>query len=192
MLICRRKSSMGRPTQMQVRPLTAQEEQELTRVAKATSVRADHRQRAQALLAMCASGSPSQAAQVAGYRSRQGVSLLVQRFNAQGLAALGIAAGRGRKATYTAAARSQMVACAQREPDREQDGGATWSLTLLQRTLRREGLARVSRDTVRRVLQEAGSSYQRTRTWCPTGTALRVRKSGVVQVVDPQTEEKKT
>jgi transposase len=183
---------MGRPTQILVRPLTAQEEQELTRVAKATSARVDQRQRAQALLTMRASGSPSQAAHAAGYRSRQGVSLLVQRFNARGLAALGIAPGRGRKATYGAVARAQMVACAQREPDRERDGGATWSLTLLQRTLRRDGLAQVSRDTVRRVLQEAGSSYQRTRTWCPTGTALRRRKSGVAHVVDPQTEEKKT
>jgi transposase len=183
---------MGRPSQIHVRPLTAQEEQELTRLAKATSTRADQRQRAQALLALRASGSPSQAAQAAGYHSRQGVSLLVQRFNAHGLTALGIASGRGRKATYGAAARARIVACAQREPDREADGGATWSLTLLQRTLRREGLARVSRDTIRRVLQDAGSSYQRTRTWCPTGTALRQRKSGVVQVVDPDTEEKKT
>jgi hypothetical protein len=42
--------------------------------------------------------------------------------------------------------------------------------------------------TIRRVLEDAGSSYQRTRTWCPTGTAQRKRKSGVVTVVDPQTE----
>ncbi len=182
---------MGRPAQTQVRPLTTQEEQELRRLAKATSARADQRQRAQALLAMRECGSPSQAAQAAGYRSRQGVSVLVRRFNERGLAALGIARGRGRKATYAPAARARIVACAQREPDRECDGGATWSLTLLQRTLRREGLARVSRDTIRRVLQDAGSSYQRTRTWCPTGTALRLRKSGVVQVVDPDTEEKK-
>jgi transposase len=182
---------MGRPSQIQVRPLTPQEEQELTRLATATSARADQRQRAQALLALRERGSPSHAAQLAGYRSRQGVRLLAQRFNARGLAALGIAAGRGRKATYTPAARARIVACAQREPDREQDGGATWSLTLLQRTLRGEGLARVSRDTIRRVLQDAGSSYQRTRTWCPTGTALRQRKSGVVQVIDPDTEEKK-
>ena len=40
------------------------------------------------------------------------------------------------------------------------------------------------------MLQDAGSSYQRTRTWCPTGTAQRKRKAGVVTVVDPQTEEK--
>jgi len=182
---------MGRSAPTHLRPLSAQEEQELTRLAKATSVRADQRQRAQALLAVCASGSSSQAAQVAGYQSRYGVALLVQRFNQRGLAAVGIAPGRGRKVTYTSAARARIVACAQREPDRERDGAATWSLTLLQRVLRQEGLAQVSRDTIRRVLREAGSSYQRTRTWCPTGTALRQRKSGVVQVVDPDTEEKK-
>ena len=45
--------------------------------------------------------------------------------------------------------------------------------------------------TIRRVLEDAGSSYQRTRTWCPTGTALRKRQAGVVTVVDPQTEQKR-
>jgi hypothetical protein len=53
------------------------------------------------------------------------------------------------------------------------------------------GLPRVGTSTIRRVLQDAGSSYQRTRTWCPTGTAQRKRKSGVVTVVDPNTEEKR-
>ena len=42
-----------------------------------------------------------------------------------------------------------------------------------------------------RVLADAGSSYQKTRTWCPTGTAERKRKAGVVRVVDPRTEEKR-
>ncbi len=51
-------------------------------------------------------------------------------------------------------------------------------------------MERVGTSTIRRVLQEAGNSYQRSRTWCPTGTAQRVRKSGVVTVIDPQTEEK--
>jgi hypothetical protein len=41
------------------------------------------------------------------------------------------------------------------------------------------------------VLQDAGSSYQQTRTWCPTGTAERKRKSGVVRVTDPETEAKR-
>jgi len=57
--------------------------------------------------------------------------------------------------------------------------------------LRRDGLPGVGATTIRRVLHDAGSSYQRTRTWCPTGTAVRKRKDGPVRVIDPQTEEKK-
>jgi hypothetical protein len=60
----------------------------------------------------------------------------------------------------------------------------------LQRSLRRGRFPTVGTSTIRRVLQDAGSSYQRTRTWCPTGTAQRKRKAGVVTVVDPQTEVK--
>jgi len=80
---------------------------------------------------------------------------------------------------------------AQQAPDRQADQAATWSLSTLQRHLGREGLPRIGATTIRRVLTEAGSNYQRTRTWCPTGTALRKRKEGVVQVVDPDTEGKK-
>jgi hypothetical protein len=64
-------------------------------------------------------------------------------------------------------------------------------LSTLQRTLRREGFPTLGATTIRRVLEEAGSSYQRSRTWCPTGTAQRKRKAGVVTVVDPRTEEKR-
>src|SRR5205823_13410243 len=91
---------------------------------------------------------------------------------------------------YDTAARAQIVATAQRPPDRRVDATATWSLSTSQPTLRREALPRVGATTVLRVLRAAGSSYQRTRTWCPTGTALRKRKAGVVRVVDPQTEPK--
>ncbi len=116
---------------------------------------------------------------------------LVARFNRVGVAALHIAPGRGRKPTYDAGARGQIVAMAQRQPDRKQDGTATWSLSTLARSLRRDALPRVGATTIRRVLTDAGSSYQQTRTWCPTGTALRKRKAGVVRVTDPQTEPKR-
>ena len=116
---------------------------------------------------------------------------LVARFNRHGLAALRIATGRGRRATYSAREPARIVAIAQRQPNRRTDGTATWSLSTLRRSLRRAGLPRVGTSTIRRVLQDAGSSYQRTRTWCPTGTAQRKRKSGVVTVVDPNTEEKR-
>jgi hypothetical protein len=53
------------------------------------------------------------------------------------------------------------------------------------------GLEQIGTNTIKRVLEDAGSSYQKTRSWCPTGTAQRVRKSGVVTVVDPETEQKR-
>jgi transposase len=124
-------------------------------------------------------------------RSGTTVAGLVARFNRVGLAAVRIAPGRGRKAAYPLTARAQIVATAQREPERRTDGTAAWSLSTLQRALRRAGLPRVGTSIIRRVLQEAGSSYQCTRTWCPTGTAHRKRKSGVVTVIDPRTEEKR-
>ena len=174
-----------------LRPLTEAERRELGSLAKASSQRVDRVQRGTALLAV-ARGEPfSAAAEAAGYRSPQAVTYLVRRFNRVGLAALEIASGRGRRPTYDAAARARIVATAQRPPDRKADGTATWSLSTLERTVRREGLPRVGATTIRRVLRDAGTSYQRTRTWCPTGTAQRKRKAGVVRVVDPRTEEKR-
>ncbi len=174
-----------------LRPLTLAEQRELETIGKASSERVDRARRATTLLAVARGESFSAAARAAGYGSPQAVTYLVRRFNREGGGALRIAAGRGRRPTYDAAARARIVATAQRPPDRKVDGTATWSLSTLERTVRREGLPRVGATTIRRVLHDAGSSYQRTRTWCPTGTAQRKRKAGVVQVVDPQTEEKR-
>ena len=55
-----------------------------------------------------------------------------------------------------------------------------------------DGLPEVSTYTIWRVLREARSSHQRSRTWCPTGTVLRVRKGGPVLVTDPDTSSKKS
>ncbi len=182
---------MATMQQERLRPLTAAERRELEQITKASSERVDRVRRATALLAV-AQGQPfAQAARQAGFKSGTAVAELVARFNRRGLAALTIAKGRGRKPTYDATARAQIVATAQRAADRRADGTATWSLSTLERTLRREALPRVAASTIRRVLQDAGSSYQQTRTWCPTGTAERKRKAGVVRVVDPQTELKR-
>ena len=174
-----------------LRPLTETERRELGAVVKASSERVDRVQRATALLAVARGETFAAAADAAGYHSPQAVTYLVRRFNQVGLGALEIAAGRGRRPTYDAAARARIVATAQRPPDRKTGGTATWSLSTLERTVRRDGLPGVGATTIRRVLRDAGSSYQRTRTWCPTGTARRKRKAGVVRVVDPQTEEKR-
>jgi transposase len=167
------------------------EQAALQHLVKSSSERIDHVRRATALLAVAGGEAFIHAARQAGLRSGTTVADLVARFNRHGLAAVRIAAGRGRKPTYAPAARARIIATAQRTPNRRTDGTATWSLSTLQRSLRQTGFAELGTSTIRRVLQDAGSSFQRTRTWCPTGTAQRKRKSGVVTVVDPNTEQKR-
>ena len=182
---------MPTPQREPLRAITLTEQAGLQRIVSASSERVDQVRRATAILAV-AQGSPFiHAARLAGLRSGTTVADLVIRFNRHGLAALDIAAGRGRKPTYAPRDRARIVATAQRTPNRRADGTATWSLSTLQRTLRRGRFPTVGTSTIRRVLQDAGSSYQRSRTWCPTGTAQRKRKAGIVSVVDPQTEVKR-
>jgi hypothetical protein len=80
-----------------------------------------------------------------------------------------------------------------RTPDREQDGTATWSLTTLQRALRRaeDGLPHVSTYVILQVLHQAGYTWQQDRTWCATGVVLRQRKEGRVTVTDPDAAQKR-
>jgi transposase len=174
-----------------LRVLSEQEEQELQRLTKATSERLDVVCRAKALLFVAGGQSFTEAAHQAGLKSGDGVGKLVMRFNEHGLAALSVAAGRGRKCTYTSEERSLILQEVQRLPDREEDGTATWSLKTLERALRKKGLPQLGASTIREVLHEAGYSFQQTRTWCRTGYALRKRKSGTVLVYDLETLEKK-
>jgi transposase len=182
---------MATPQKDPLRAVTSEEQAALERLARSSSERVDRVRRATAVLAVVQGHGFAAAARQAGFGSSTTVAELVARFNRWGLAAVSIAAGRGRKPTYGPAARARIVATAQRPADRKADGTATWSLSTLERTLRREAFPRLGGTTIRRVLEAAGSSYQKTRTWCPTGTAERKRKSGIVRVTDPQTEQKR-
>ncbi len=181
---------MGARQKIALHPLSETEQHTLQRVAKASSQRVDTVKRAKALLAVAAGESFTQAGLLAGL-SRDGVSQLVERFNQRGIAVLVIAPGRGRKPTYGAEARTQVVQEVRRQPDRQSDQSATWSLKLLQRAVRRAGLPAIGSTTIGRILHEEGYSLQRDRTWCDTGTAYRVRKDGVYRVRDPQAQGKK-
>jgi transposase len=182
---------MRRGGEEPLRVLSDAEREQIAAIVRARSERGDLRQRAVALAAVADGLSVASAARRAGYTKGYTVTRLVRRFNARGLEALEIAPGRGRKATYQAVDRQQILDVLQQPPQREADQSATWSLTLLQRRLRANGLPQVSRDTIHRTLRQAGYTYQRTRTWCLTGTARRKRKAGTVTVVDPEMEQKK-
>ena len=175
-----------------LRTLTQEEEQALQRIVRATSERIDVVKRARAILVVQTGKPYTQAAQQTGYKSGDSISQLVERFNQWGLAALLIAPGRGRKETYTPLERERIVQEFRRVPDREDDVTATWSLMTLRNALRKEALPSVGASTIREVRHEAGYRFGKTRTWCPTGTALRVRKAGTVTVQDPKAGEKNT
>jgi transposase len=149
--------------------------------------------RAKAVLAVAGGASYTQAAHSAGRRSGDAVGRLVARFNREGLAALVPGHAGGQPARYTTGERERILAAARRTPTQEADGTATWSLVSLQRALRRasDGLPQVSTYTIWCVLHDAGWRWQRTRTWCPTGTALRVRQRRRVTVHDPDGDAKK-
>jgi transposase len=184
---------MSRLQKQPLRALTEEEHAELTALARAWGEPAAHVARARALLAVCAGASFTDAAQAAGRKSGDGVAKLVSRFNASGLAALAGRRSPGRPPTYDARQRDRILAEARRAPVPAQDGTATWSLSTLQRALRAapDGLPRVSTYTIREVLRQAGYRFGRTRAWCPTGRARRKRKSGVVEVIDPDAAAKK-
>ncbi len=184
---------MGRPAKEPLRALTDDERAYLDQVSRASSAPAGHVVRARLLLQVAAGVGYWAAARAEGRRSGEAVSHLVQRFNAEGLAALEARHGGGPAVVYGPAERTRIVSELQRTPDREQDGTATWSLNTLQRALRRasDGFPMISHPTILKALHEAGYTWQKDRSWCHTGTVLRKRKAGLVEVTDPQTEEKK-
>src|SRR4051794_5373672 len=185
---------MSRRRKDPLRPLTDDERQELTRLTRSHAAPAVRVARATMLLAVAGGSDYQTAARAAGRKSGDAVSHLVARFNREGLAALEPRHGGGRARAYEGDARDRILREAARTPSPEADGTATWSLSTLRRTLRAaaDGLPTVSTFTIWRVLREAGYTFQRTHSWCPTGAAVRRRKAGVVTVTDPDAGPKKS
>lgn len=187
---------MSRRRKDPLRPLTDEERQELTRLSRSPAASAVRVARAVMLIAVADGSDYHEAAQSAGRTSGDAVSHLVARFNREGLAALDPRHAGGHKPTYDASARDRILREAARTPTPtpEADGTATWSLTTLRRVLRAapDGLPTVSTFTIWQVLHGAGYTFQRTRTWCPTGSAVRTRKAGIATVTDPDAGAKKS
>ena len=185
---------MSRHRKDPLRVLTADERRELTRLSNSHTAPAARVARAVMLLAVADGSDYQQAARAAGRRSGDAVSRLAARFNREGLAALDPRHGGGRTPAYDTAARERILREAARTPTPEADGTATWSLAILRRVLRAapDGLPKVSTFTVWQVLRRAGYTFQRGRTWCPTGQAVRRRKAGVATVTDPDAAAKKS
>jgi len=123
------------------------------------------------------------------------VAAWVSRFNREGVAAVVPGHGGGHAPRFTGAVRERILATFRRAPDPEGDGTAVWSLTTLCRALGKEGIA-ISGYSLWGLLRGEGYSFQKDRSWCHTGEAMRKRQRGertwVETVVDPDAEAKKS
>ncbi len=184
---------MCRPQKEPLRPLSQEERKTLEQLSRSLTMPADQVIHAKEVLAVADGHTFTDAAKLAGRKSGDAVAHLIARFNAEGLPALETRYGGGPPIRYTAIECERILREFRRAPDRRLDGTATWSLTTLQRALRRapDGLPKVSTYTILCVLHEAGYTWQQDRTWCNTGKAIRVRKSGQVEVTDPDAGAKK-
>jgi transposase len=186
---------MSRRQKHPLRALTDDELLWLKKIARSKREPSSHVARAKQLLAVADGHSYTGAAKASGRKSGDAVAQLVERFNREGVQAVEPQKGGGPKLKYSVRERERILAEVRRAPAPEEDGTATWSLMLLRRALRSaaDGLPEVSTYTIRAVMQEAGWSWPRTRSWCETGTSKRKRKNGVVEkVVDPDAEPKKS
>jgi len=185
---------MTRRQKEPLRVLTDEEKDWLKKIAHSRNEPISHVIRAREILSVAEGESYTQAAHLEGRTSGDPVADLVRRFNQEGLNAIQPGHGGGPAQKYTTVERERILAEFRRTPDAEKDGTKTWSLMTLERALRKapDGLPEISTDTIRSVLQAAGYSWQKSRTWCQTGVVVRKRKRGKVIVTDPEAEGKKT
>ena len=183
---------MSRRRKEALRELTEQETQTLTMLARSQRVPAIQSRRAGILLEVASGKTLLEAALTQGYLDGDTASSLVTRFNLEGLGALIPRHAGGPAVEYDVEAQKRILSLALSKPDLEEHGTNTWSLTTLQTVLRAQGMETVSTHTIWKTLKGAGVSWQGSRSWCATGQATRLRKSGRVAVTDPDTEAKKS
>src|SRR5688572_23769432 len=140
---------MTRHKKSPLRPLSSKERKWLEERSRASSTPAVEVERARMILAVADGKNYTEAAQSVGRKSNDAVSRLVQRFNEEGMEAIYPRHGGGPQIQYGEAERERILREFRRQPEREQDGTATWSLTTLQRALRRasDGLPHISTAT---------------------------------------------
>ncbi|MBW4489957.1 MAG: helix-turn-helix domain-containing protein [Trichocoleus desertorum ATA4-8-CV12] len=123
---------MTRRQKHPLRDLSPKEQQELERIARATSESTSRVARAKALPAVSQGHSYTAAAHACGRRSGDAVAQLVERFNNEGLAGLTPRRRGGAKFLYEAPQRQPILEVAQQQPDLAVDGACQWPLAALQ------------------------------------------------------------
>jgi len=155
---------MARPPSVFVRELDPEEAHRIRGLSRKGKTFAQ-RQRAQIVLASASRMSARQIAEAVRTDDNQ-VRRVIREFNADGMASLDPRTGGGRPTKIDEPTRARIVAIALAHPQDLGEAETRWSLRRLRRYLIRTKVVKViSREQLRRILNDAGVTYQRTRTW---------------------------
>lgn len=138
-----------------------QEERQVRKLARSHHAPADWKLHAQMVLSRWVGKTPNEIAAELGCHL-QTLRVHLKRFNAQGIAGLGMRPGSGRKPRLTERERSRILALAKQEPPghlstqadgtmvaRDEEGSAHWTLNALAQAAKAAGIA-VKRSQIRR------------------------------------------
>ena len=152
-----------RPPEVFVRALEPPEARRLKRLAtdgkhRSTRIRA---------MILLASATEMPAPQIARLylTDAEFVRKVIHDFNDRGFGALDPGHRGGRPKKTTPEQRDEIVSVARARPDSQGVALTRWSVGKLARHLAERQIARISPTTVRALLNEAGLSFQRTRSW---------------------------
>jgi transposase len=152
-----------RPPEVFVRPLSGQEAQRLKRL----STTAKHRSTRVRAMILLASATEMSAPEIARLylTDASHVRKVIHDFNDRGFAALNPDYRGGRPAKTTPAQRDRIVAVARTRPDHQGVALTRWSIEKLAAHVAERGIAVLSPSALRALLDQAGLSFQRTRSW---------------------------
>jgi transposase len=152
------------PKLLRLRRLSAEEEQEIARLARSRTAPVRLVERARIIeLARQGRRAPAIAAEV-------GVAAVVarrwiRRFNAQGLEGLADAPRPGRPATYTPEQVGELVAASLTDPQALGLPFASWTLDRLAAYLQEEKAIAIKRSRIGEILQAEGLRWRQQETW---------------------------
>jgi transposase len=152
-----------RPPEVFVRPLSPPEAQRLKRLSTGAKHRST-RVRAMILLASATEMSAPEIARLYLTDASQ-VRKVIHDFNERGFGALDPDHRGGRPSKTTPEQRDRVVAVARTRPDHQGAALTRWSIDKLAAHLEELAIAALSPSALRALLNHAGLSFQRTRSW---------------------------
>jgi transposase len=154
---------MARKPEVFVRELDPEEAQRLVRVARTARDRVRLRRAGMVLASLQGRSAPEIAVMFAA--KEQTVRDVISAFNDRGFSALDPKGHRGSMPRIGPVVREEICRTAKSDPARLGCPFTCWSLTKLRDYLAVHKHIRLSRETIRQVLKDAGISWQSTKTW---------------------------